>query len=141
MRGEVVGVTTPSWPTARHRLRGAINLVKDLLPNLRDNGRVERGWVGISAQEDETTPTHAPRITDVFRDSPARRRACSPATRCHHRREVRGRYRSCCGRSPSAVQARRSSWRAAQGKAVEVSVTLAERPAETAIKRWSAAGA
>lgn len=53
MRGEVVGVMTLAGRADRADGIGfavPINLVKDLLPNLLENGRLERGWLGASVK-------------------------------------------------------------------------------------------
>jgi len=50
MRGEVVGVMTARGGGDGIGFAVPINLVKDLLPNLLENGRLERGWLGASVQ-------------------------------------------------------------------------------------------
>jgi serine protease Do len=50
MRGEVVGVVTAAGNGDGLGFAVPINLVKDLLPNLLENGRVERGWLGASVR-------------------------------------------------------------------------------------------
>ncbi len=52
MHGEVVGVTTAVLSQGQGiGFAVPINLVKDLLPNLLDNGALERGWLGVNVQE------------------------------------------------------------------------------------------
>jgi serine protease Do len=69
MRGEVVGVTTAVISQGQGiGFAVPINLVKDLLPNLRENGRLERGWMGVqSAQEKKGGVV----LREVVRGSPA----------------------------------------------------------------------
>jgi serine protease Do len=143
MRGEVVGVTTAIVSRGQGiGFAAPINLVKELLPNLRDNGRVERGWIGISAQEEEGAPDHTPVVTDVYRDSPAQKAGVLAGDRVV---SVDGkpveRYqqllRKIAFRGPGATLKLGLSRR---GKPLEVSVTLASRPAETAIKAMASGG-
>lgn len=69
MKGTVVGVNT-AVATQGQGIGFAvpINLAKDLLPNLMDNGRVDRGWLGVSMHDAQES---APVIGDVYQDSPA----------------------------------------------------------------------
>jgi serine protease Do len=82
LRGEVVGINTAI--VARGQGIGfavPINLVKDLLPQLRESGRVSRGWLGVGIQE--VTPELAQTfglgsqkgalISQVFPNGPAAR--------------------------------------------------------------------
>lgn len=72
MRGNVVGVTTAIVSQGQGiGFAVPINLVKDLLPNLLDNGRPERGWLGLGVQELEEGATRAVVVVDVYPDSPA----------------------------------------------------------------------
>ncbi len=72
MKGEVVGVTT-AVISQGYGIGFAvpINLVRDLLPNLLENGRLERGWLGVNVQENDDPSNHFARVTDVYLDSPA----------------------------------------------------------------------
>ncbi|SES73497.1 trypsin-like peptidase domain-containing protein [Stigmatella erecta] len=66
MRGEVVGVNTAIMSQGQGiGFAVPINLVKDLLPNLRENGRLERGWLGLKVDD-----AHAV-VKYVYRRSPA----------------------------------------------------------------------
>lgn len=75
MRGEVVGVNTAIIKQGQGiGFAVPINLVKDLLPNLRENGRLERGWLGVSIDDGHdwsggTLGTLV--VRDVYRKSPA----------------------------------------------------------------------
>jgi len=85
MRGEVVGVNT-AVVSQGHGIGFAvpINMVKDLLPNLRVNGHLARGWMGVSIQEhaSETDASHKDAvITDIFKGSPAARAGLQPGDR------------------------------------------------------------
>ncbi|RYZ40112.1 MAG: PDZ domain-containing protein [Myxococcaceae bacterium] len=73
MRGEVIGVNTAIISEGQGiGFAVPINLVKDLLPNLRENGKLERGWLGVVINEDgEASATTAPVVKDVYRGSPA----------------------------------------------------------------------
>ncbi|ADO72490.1 trypsin-like peptidase domain-containing protein [Stigmatella aurantiaca] len=73
MRGEVVGVNTAIMSQGQGiGFAVPINLVKDLLPNLRENGRLERGWLGVDIDD-----AHAGQVErylvvrHVYRRSPA----------------------------------------------------------------------
>nr|WP_224360956.1 trypsin-like peptidase domain-containing protein [Hyalangium versicolor] len=77
MRGEVVGVNTAIMSQGQGiGFAVPINMVKDLLPNLRENGRLERGWLGVNI--DDALPGEAGRtgeralvVKSVYRKSPA----------------------------------------------------------------------
>src|SRR5262249_41184627 len=72
MKGEVVGVCTAIVTQAQGiGFALPINLVKDLLPNLLENGRPERGWLGVNIQEVDDATGKAAVIIDVYKDSPA----------------------------------------------------------------------
>ncbi|MCY1036059.1 trypsin-like peptidase domain-containing protein [Corallococcus sp. BB11-1] len=73
MRGEVIGVNTAIISEGQGiGFAVPINLVKDLLPNLRENGKLERGWLGVVINEDgQHSTTTAPVVKDVYRGSPA----------------------------------------------------------------------
>ena len=67
MHGDVVGVTT----AIDSRGMGIgyavpINFVKDLLPNLLDNGRPERGWLGLTVKEVGEGAARVPQVVEVF---------------------------------------------------------------------------
>ncbi|XXF81605.1 trypsin-like peptidase domain-containing protein [Myxococcaceae bacterium GXIMD 01537] len=75
MRGEVVGVNTAIIKQGQGiGFAVPINMVKDLLPNLRENGRLERGWLGVSIDDgrDWSGGTVGELVVrDVYRRSPA----------------------------------------------------------------------
>jgi len=75
MRGEVVGVNTAIITKGQGiGFAVPINMVKDLLPNLQVNGRLERGWLGVNIYEEARTgqgPSKGAVVKDVFRGSPA----------------------------------------------------------------------
>jgi serine protease Do len=51
MRGEVVGINAAINPEANTiGFAVPINLAKEILPQLRDHGRVTRGWLGVAVQ-------------------------------------------------------------------------------------------
>jgi serine protease Do len=85
MKGEVVGINTAIFSRTGGNIGIGfaipINLAKELLPDLREKGRVTRGWLGVYIQK--VTPEIAesmglPRasgalVADVMPDSPAKR--------------------------------------------------------------------
>jgi len=83
MRGEVVGVNTAIMSQGQGiGFAVPINMVKDLLPNLRENGRLERGWLGVNI--DDARPTVDGRslvVKDVYRKSPAATAGIRPGDR------------------------------------------------------------
>jgi serine protease Do len=82
LKGDVVGVTTAIVSQGQGiGFAVPINLVKDLLPNLLDNGRPERGWLGLNVQEVGEGTSVAPVVVDVFKDSPAEKAGLRPGDR------------------------------------------------------------
>jgi serine protease Do len=83
MRGEVIGVNTAIMSQGQGiGFAVPINMVKDLLPNLRENGRLERGWLGVNI--DDARPTEDGRslvVKDVYRKSPAANAGIRPGDR------------------------------------------------------------
>jgi serine protease Do len=72
MRGHVVGVTSAIMNQGQGvGFAVPINLVKDLLPNLRDQGTPMRGWLGVTISEVKDTGPSDAVIVDVYPDSPA----------------------------------------------------------------------
>ncbi len=73
MRGEVVGVTTAIISQGQGiGFAVPINMVKDLLPNLRKNGQLQRGWLGVKIDErSQQGQQRAAVVQDVYRESPA----------------------------------------------------------------------
>ncbi len=69
MRGEVVGVNT-AIVSQGQGIGFAVpsNMVKDLLPNLRINGRLARGWLGVNIKEGANGGAV---VSEVFAKSPA----------------------------------------------------------------------
>jgi serine protease Do len=87
MRGEVVGVNTAIMSQGQGiGFAVPINMVKDLLPNLRENGRLERGWLGLNIDdalpvEDGRTDGRSLVVKDVYRRSPAANAGIRPGDR------------------------------------------------------------
>lgn len=82
MRGDVVGVTTAIMSQGQGiGFAVPINLVKDLLPNLMDNGRLVRGWLGLNVQEAGDGEARVPIVVDVFPKSPAEQAGVHPGDR------------------------------------------------------------
>jgi serine protease Do len=70
MNGEVIGVSTATLNQGQGvGFAVPINLVKELLPNLLDNGRVDRGWLGLRLQNAVDAKSIV--ITEVAENSPA----------------------------------------------------------------------
>jgi serine protease Do len=82
MKGAVVGVTTAIVSQGQGiGFAVPINLVKGLLPNLLDNGRPERGWLGLNVQEVGEGANQAPVVVDVYEASPALKAGIRPGDR------------------------------------------------------------
>jgi serine protease Do len=72
-KGEVIGVTTAIVSQGQGiGFAVPISLVKDLLPNLRLNGHLERGWLGVNIHERDVGGTQKGAVVvDVLPHSPA----------------------------------------------------------------------
>lgn len=87
-RGEVIGVNTAIYSPGRFGAQGfnigigfatPVNLVKEILPQLKKQGRVTRGWLGVLIQpvdEDVQAALNLEKpegalVADVMKDSPA----------------------------------------------------------------------
>jgi serine protease Do len=87
MRGEVVGMATAVVTHAQGiGFAVPINLVKDLLPNLLDNGHLERGWLGLTVAEQPAGDGRArvAVVQDVIPASPAATAGLRPGDRITH---------------------------------------------------------
>lgn len=70
MAGEVVGVNTAIVSQGQGiGFAVPINMVKELVPNLRDHGTFARGWLGVNIEEEARGGGAV--VKDVFRGSPA----------------------------------------------------------------------
>ncbi|MCY1077503.1 trypsin-like peptidase domain-containing protein [Archangium lansingense] len=79
MRGEVVGVNTAIITEGQGiGFAVPINLVKDLLPNLRKNGQLQKGWLGVEIVEQPQVGTRAAVVKKVFPTSPAAQAGIRP---------------------------------------------------------------
>ena len=81
MRGEVVGVNTAIVSQGQGiGFAVPINMVKDLIPNLRENGRLARGWLGVNIAESDASGRGAV-VSEVFEKSPAAQAGIRPGDR------------------------------------------------------------
>ena len=91
LRGEVIGINTMIITRGLPQSAGVgfavpINVAKDILPQLRDKGRVTRGWMGVSIWkvDDDLAKTFGmeqPKgalVTDVQAGSPAEKAGIKP---------------------------------------------------------------
>ena len=143
MHGDVVGVTTAIDS------RGAgigyavpINFVKDLLPNLLENGRPERGWLGLNVQEVGEGTASAPVVVDVFKGSPAEKAGLHPGDRVvriggkpvQRYQQILRRVALLQPGTTMKVEIVRG------GRTFEFTATLAERPSVEALKAMNSGG-
>jgi serine protease Do len=81
-RGEVIGINTAILASGQGiGFAIPVNMAKDVVPQLKDKGKVTRGWLGVGIQE--VTPELAQSlalkekqgalVSEVFNDSPAER--------------------------------------------------------------------
>jgi serine protease Do len=87
MRGEVVGMATAVVTHAQGiGFAVPINMVKDILPNLLDNGHLERGWLGLTVAEQPAADgrSRVAVVQDVFPAGPAGRAGLRPGDRITH---------------------------------------------------------
>jgi serine protease Do len=148
MRGEVVGVNTAVVSQAQGiGFAVPINMVKDLLPNLKVNGHLARGWLGINVQED-LAEGEAPHkgdavITDVYASSPAAQVGLKPGDRVL---AVNGRpvesYLQLLRRVAILAPGSEAKLTIQRGKTTrDVTVKMGERPAPEAAPVAGAGGA
>lgn len=143
MHGDVVGVTTAI--TSQGQGIGfavPINLVKDLLPNLLENGRPERGWLGLNVQEAGEGEAKAPVVVDVFAGSPAEAAGLKPGDRVT---AVNGkpvqRYQQFLRRIALLAPGNTVKIEITRGgRAFDFSATLTQRPSQEAIKALNSGG-
>ncbi len=143
MQGDVVGVTT-AIDSRGFGIGYAvpINFVKDLLPNLLDNGRPERGWLGLNVQEVGEGSARAPVVVDVFANSPAEKAGLKPGDRVvriggkpvQRYQQILRRVALLQPGTPVKVEITRG------GRAFEFTATLAQRPSVEALKTMNSGG-
>lgn len=143
LRGDVVGVTTAIMSQGQGiGFAVPINLVKDLLPNLLDNGRPERGWLGVNVQEIVEGQHRSAVVVDVFQDSPAAKAGVKPGDRVI---SVGGkpveRYQHLLRRIALLAPGTSVKLGLLRGtRMLEVSPELAQRPAAEAMRAMAAGG-
>ncbi len=83
--GEVIGISTaiysPSGANAGIGFATPSDLARPVIEQLRRDGRVERGWLGVSVQDlvpDQPTGRRAVLVTDVVRGGPSQRGGLRP---------------------------------------------------------------
>ncbi len=143
MHGDVVGVTT----AIDSRGLGIgyavpINFVKDLLPNLLENGRPERGWLGLNVQEGGEGTARAPVVVDVFKGSPAEKAGLRPGDRVvriggkpvQRYQQILRRVALLQPGTSVKVEIVRG------GRTFEFTATLAERPSVEALRAMNSGG-
>jgi serine protease Do len=143
MHGDVVGVTT----AIDSRGLGIgyavpINFVKDLLPNLLDNGRPERGWLGLNVQEVGEGTARAPVVVDVFTGSPAEKAGLKPGDRVTRigGKQVQ-RYQQILRRVALLAPGTAVKVDIVRGgRGFEFTATLAQRPSVEALKALNSGG-
>ena len=143
MHGDVVGVTT-AIDTRGMGIGYAvpINFVKDLLPNLLDNGRPERGWLGLNVQEVGEGAGRVPVVVDVFTGSPAEKAGLRPGDRVvriggkpvQKYQQILRRVALLQPGTPIKVEVTRG------GRGFEFTATLAQRPSVEALKAMNSGG-
>jgi serine protease Do len=144
MRGEVVGVNTAIMSQGQGiGFAVPINMVKDLLPNLRENGRLERGWLGVNI--DDARPSGDGRsllVKDVYRLSPAANAGIRPGDRviAVNGKPI-GSYLQLMRKvalSAPGTEAKLTLMRGTETR--EVAVTLSERPAPETLQALASPG-
>src|SRR4051812_43885664 len=133
MRGEVVGVNTAIISQGQGiGFAVPINMVKDLLPNLLENGHLERGWLGIVVQEEGAAAGEKGAVVQsVLQASPAARAGIAIGDRVTavngHPVEGYLRFmRRVAILAPGTVV--RLTVQRGGGRSQEMAVTLGERP-------------
>lgn len=143
MKGDVIGVT--SQIDSRGPGIGfavPINFVKDLLPNLLENGRPVRGWLGLSIWEVGKGDKRAPIVLEVVSGSPAERAGILPGDRVlsiggkamTRREQILRRVALLQPGTAVKIEVVRA------GKNVELNATLDQRPSAEARYAMSSAG-
>jgi len=144
MRGEVVGVNTAIMSQGQGiGFAVPINMVKDLLPNLRENGRLQRGWLGVNI--DDARPSADGRsllVKDVYRLSPAASAGIRPGDRliAINGRPI-GSYLQLMRKvalSAPGTEAKLTLMRGTETQ--EVAVKLSERPAPETLQALASPG-
>ncbi len=134
MLGEVVGVNTAIVTQgAGIGFAVPINMVKDLLPNLRVNGRLARGWLGVNIKESPIGEggRRFAVVVDVFPGSPAAKGGLRAGDRVN---SVNGRpvetYLQLLRKVALLAPGSRARFSVQRGTepAREVAVTLGQRP-------------
>jgi len=131
MNGEVVGVNTDVFTRGQGiGFATPINLVKDLLPNLKVNGHLVRGWMGLTVIQ--RPGNGGPQVETVYAGGPADEAGVHPGDRITllNDRPVDSYLQllRTVELLPPGTRARLTLLR--EGHAREVEVFLSQRPAE-----------
>jgi serine protease Do len=148
MRGEVVGITTAIMSQGQGiGFAVPINMVKDLLPNLRENGRLERGWLGVTIGDGLASPEGRPEVPsvvvkDVYRRSPAANAGVRPGDRvvAVNGRPI-GSYQQLMRKVALLAPGTETKLTLLRGSETkEVAVKLSERPAQELVQALGSPG-
>jgi serine protease Do len=132
MRGEVIGVNTAIISQGQGiGFAVPINMVKELIPNLRENGRLARGWLGVRIVESEDGTRPGASISAVYTGSPAEAAGLQTGDRVlavngravENFQQLLRRVSFLAPGTRAVLQVER------RGKRQEIPVTLSERPA------------
>ncbi len=143
MRGEVVGVNTAIISQGQGiGFAVPINMVKDLLPNLRQNGELARGWLGVVISERPPEGVRAAVVKQVYRNSPAARAGLIPGDQVV---AVNGRqvdsYQQMLRKVAMLAPGTEARLTLLRGDSTEeVAVTLSERPAQEVLEALEGPG-
>ncbi len=129
LEGRVVGINTAVGPGAAPGFAIPIDQVKALVPELRDKGKVVRGWLGAASAEEDKAVLGA-RVGRVYDRTPAADGGLHEGdliktvdgTAVKNFEDLRARIATLAPGHTALLEVERD------GKTVEISVVIAERP-------------